>query len=56
MVGIYKYENGLRFTGKIAKDEETAWRYLDEKYGLVRYGVKLPCNHAAFEIKEVEEI
>ena len=33
MVGIYKYENGLVFTGMIAISKEKAENYLAEKYG-----------------------
>ena len=56
MVAIFKYEMGLRFTGKIAKDEASAWEYLDKTYGLKRCGVQLPCNHEAFLVKKIEEI
>ena len=35
MFGIYKYEAGLKFTGKIAKTKELAEKYLGEKYGQV---------------------
>ena len=33
MVGIYKYECGLKFTGIIASDKEKAEKFLSEKYG-----------------------
>lgn len=33
MVGIYKYENGLIFTGVIASSKKKAETYLAEKYG-----------------------
>ena len=33
MFGIYKYENGLQFTGKIANTEKEAETYLANKYG-----------------------
>ena len=33
MFGIYKYENGLQFTGKIANTEKEAKTYLANKYG-----------------------
>lgn len=33
MVGIYKCENGLQFTGIIADTVEDAKRYLGNKYG-----------------------
>lgn len=33
MVGIYKYECGLKFTGIVAQDEEQAWAYLDKTHG-----------------------
>lgn len=35
MFGIYVYENGLRFTGKIAKTEEEAKKYLGQTYGKI---------------------
>lgn len=33
MVGIYKYENGRKFTGIIANSYEEAEKYLGNKYG-----------------------
>lgn len=33
MVGIFKYENGLKFTGMIAENEETAKSFLAKKHG-----------------------
>ena len=33
MVGIYKYENGLKFTGKVAASREEAVAYLEQKHG-----------------------
>ena len=33
MVGIYKYECGLKFTGMIAPDKEKAEKFLAEKTG-----------------------
>lgn len=33
MVGIYKYENGLVFTGIIASSKKNAEAYLAKKYG-----------------------
>ena len=33
MYGIYKYENGLHFTGKIAHSVEEAEQYLGNKFG-----------------------
>lgn len=33
MVGIYKYSNGLQFTGIIANTKEEAEAYLANKYG-----------------------
>lgn len=33
MVGIYKYECGLKFTGIIAPNKEKAEKFLSEKYG-----------------------
>lgn len=35
MVGIYKYENGLKFTGMIASNREKAEKFLSEKYGYI---------------------
>lgn len=56
MVAIYKYEMGLKFTGKVAKSEKDAWEYLDKTYGHLFYGTWIGCNRDAFEIKEVEVI
>ena len=36
MFGIYKYENGLQFTGKIARTEQEAKKYLAQTYGKVQ--------------------
>ena len=36
MFGIYKYENGLQFTGKIAKTEQEAKDYLSNTYGAIK--------------------
>lgn len=33
MFGIYKYEMGLKFTGKVATSKEKAEEYLGNKYG-----------------------
>ena len=33
MVGIYKYECGLKFTGMIASDKEKAEEFLSAMYG-----------------------
>ena len=59
MVGIYRYENGLKFTGIIAETEEKAWTYLDEeankripKFEEV-WGIKAKANKDCYEIKEV---
>lgn len=59
MVGIYKYENGLKFTGIIAENEEKAWEYLDKeinkrfpKFEEV-WGIKTKANRDCYEIKEV---
>ena len=54
MVAIYRYECGLKFTGKIAEDEKSAWEYLDKTYGKECEGIWIGCNREAFEIKEVE--
>lgn len=56
MVAIFQVANGLKFTGKIAKDEKTAWEYLDKTYGLIVGDKQYPCNHYAFKIIETEEI
>ena len=59
MVGIYKYENGLKFTGIVAESEERAWEYLDAwtnkhyPYFEKTYGVKVTANRNAYKIKEV---
>lgn len=72
MVGIYKYEGGLKFTGKIAESVEEAKAWLKNKYGKK---VKIPShfdkekgeliytevfdpsyNESAFEILPVEKI
>lgn len=54
MVAIYRYECGLKFTGKIAEDEKSAWEYLDKTYGKECEGIWIGCNREAFKIKEVE--
>lgn len=58
MVGIYKYECGLKFTGIVANTEAEAWAYLDKKYGREIggkwYGVSR--SNGAFEIKEVKTV
>jgi hypothetical protein len=36
MFGIYKYENGLQFTGKIARTEQEAKDYLSRAYGRIQ--------------------
>lgn len=56
MVAIYKYEMGLKFTGKIAKSEEEAWKYLDKTHGHFFNGVWVGCNRDIYEIKKVEII
>ena len=33
MVGIFKYENGLQFTGMVAENEEIAKSFLARKHG-----------------------
>lgn len=35
MVGIYRYQNGLVFTGEIANSIEEAKAYLGKKYGRI---------------------
>jgi len=57
MVAIFKYFNGLMFTGWIAKNEEEAWAFLDEKFGYVwPDGTKDKCNRKSFAIIEAKEI
>ena len=34
MFGIYKYANGLQFTGMVAKTEEEAWAYIKKTTGV----------------------
>lgn len=54
MVGIYKYANGLQFTGIVAETEEDAKTYLRNKNGYTRDGEFVPYyNEDAIEIKEV---
>lgn len=36
MFGIYKFENGLRFTGKVARTEEEAKDYLAKTHGKIQ--------------------
>lgn len=54
MVAIYKYENGLRFIGKIANNEKEAWDWLDKTYGKELNGVWCRASRSAFKIEEVE--
>lgn len=72
MVGIYKHENGLVFTGVIASSKEKAEAYLAKKYGSVEYVFngqrdENSCpiyelkfvpkyNKSAFVIKELQQI
>ena len=35
MVGIYQYEEGLKFTGVVAETRENAEEYLKNKYGKI---------------------
>ena len=71
MVGIYKYENGLVFTGVIASSEQEAEAYLANKYGSFEqvlngrdengypiYGYEFvpKYNKSAFVIKELMQI
>ena len=71
MVGIYKYENGLQFTGVVAETKEKALEYLTEQYGVmedkwtgkwdendipVYEKVKVFRGHRTFEIKEIKFI
>lgn len=59
MVGIYKYENGLKFTGIVAETEKKAWAYLDKKVGKenkFRIGKEWfypKANRNAFEVKPI---
>ena len=36
MFGIYRYANGLQFTGVVAETEEKAKEYLANKYGKIQ--------------------
>ena len=71
MVGIYKYENGLVFTGIIASSEEEAETYLAHRYGsfepvfsgrdengypIYAYEFVPKYNKSAFVIKELMQI
>lgn len=56
MVAIFKYENGLKFTGWVAESEEKAWQFLDKKYGHEIYNIKCNCNHEAFYLKKIEKV
>ena len=57
MVAIFRYCNGLMFTGWVAKSEEEAWKFLDKKYGYIyKDGTQDRCNHEAFKIVPVEII
>ena len=56
MVAIFKYENGLKFTGWVAESEEKAWQFLDEKYDREIYNIKCSCNHEAFYLKKIEKV
>ena len=56
MVAIFKMENGPKFTGLIAENEEKAWEYLDKTYGEEIYGVWYGVNRRAFEIREAKMI
>lgn len=59
MVGIYKYQNGLKFTGIVAETEEKAWAYLDKKVGeknkmqIAGQWYYPKANRKAFEVKTV---
>ena len=56
MVAIFKYENGLKFTGFVVENEKSAWKFLDDKFGITINGTKLPCNHDAFKLVATEKI
>lgn len=56
MYGIFRYANGLQFTGLIAYSEEEAWDYLDKKYGEWIHGVFYGCNRRAFEVQKLTTI
>ena len=70
MVGIYKYENGLVFTGIIAQSKERAESYLSVKYGSIEqvftgewdendepiYERKPKYNKSAIVIKELKQV
>ena len=60
MVGLYKYANGLVFTGIVANSEQEAWAYLDKKVSetpIMYRGRQLEsakkASRTAFVIKEV---
>lgn len=56
MIGIFAYENGLRFTGIVVSTEEEAWAYLDRVYGKTILGQKIGCNRQAFELKRLQVV
>lgn len=59
MVAIFKYQNGLQFTGIVAETEEKAWAYLDKKIGeenkvkIDKHWYYPKANRKAFEIRPV---
>lgn len=58
MFGIYKYENGLQFTGKVAKTEQEAKDYLAKTYGTVKpvfIGKRQPDGTPVYENKFVPD-
>lgn len=54
MVGIYKYENGLFFTGVIASSKEKAENYLAEKYGSFERVLSVKRDENGYPIYESE--
>jgi hypothetical protein len=72
MVGIYKYENGLVFTGVIASTKEEAETYLAKEHGsfeqvfngkrdengcpIYEYKFVPKYNKSAFVIKELKQV
>lgn len=53
MYGIYVYENGLKFTGVVARTEAEAWEYITKTYGCDVGGIRL-VNREAFEVKPLK--
>ena len=56
MVAIMTYENGLKFTGKIAQTEKEAWIYLDRVYGYKVGDQWYGANRESFKVIEIETV